>query len=101
MTKQQQWILNNKLTENQRRYVLPRYEKRKKDLVTAYLMWLFIGTYYFYLKKPVLNLAIWLCIPLMIGIIWLIVDLFRIPGMVNECNDELLMSLVRESKEIM
>lgn len=39
MTKQQQWILNNKLTENQRRYVLPRYEKRKKDLVTAYLMW--------------------------------------------------------------
>lgn len=101
LTKQQSWILENKLTENQRRYVIPRYQSRCKSTFTAYLMWLLLGIYYFYLGKPVLNLFLWLCCPFLIGFLWLIVDFFRMSSLVQEYNDKLLMELIREAKDIM
>lgn len=101
LTEQQNWIIVNKLTENQRRYVIPRYDSRKRSTGIAYCLWLLFGTYYFYLGKPVVNLALWLCCPLLIGFLWLLVDLFRMPQLVYEYNDKLLMQLIREAKDIM
>ena len=60
LTVQQVWIVQHKLNENQRRYVLPRYNDRKKSKVVAYLLWLFFGLYYFYLGKPVRNILLYL-----------------------------------------
>ena len=100
MTKQQQSIIDHKLNEGQRRYVLPRYESRKKSKLVAYLTWFFFGVYYFYLGKPIANLLLWISFPFLIGIVWWFVDLFRIPGIVDEYNDKLLMSLIAEAKTI-
>lgn len=101
MTEQQRWILNNKCDESQRRYVLPRFESRKKSKVTAYLLWFFFGVYYFYLGKPVLNILLWLFCSVLVGFVWWFVDLFRIGGIVDEYNDKLLMGLVQEAKVVM
>jgi hypothetical protein len=101
MNEQQLWVINNKLTENQRRYVLPRFEKRKKSTLVTYLLWFFFGVYYFYLGKPGLNFALWFSLCLILGLLWLLVDLFRIPGMVSEYNDRLLTELIQESKVVM
>ena len=101
MNEQQLWVINNKLKENQRRYVLPRFEQRKKSTLVAYLLWFFFGVYYFYLGKPGLNFAFWLSLLFLLGILWWLVDLFRIPGMINEYNDRLLTELIQESKIVM
>lgn len=101
LTAQQNWIIVNKLTENQRHYVIPRYESRKRSTGIAYCLWLLLGTYYFYLGKPVVNLALWLCCPLLIVFLLMLVDLFRMQQLVCEYNDKLLMQLIGEAKDIM
>ena len=101
MTEQQTWIVQHKLNQNQPRYVLPPNESRKKSKVVAYLLWVFFGLYYFYLENPVRNILFWFSWFFLVGIIWWIVDVFRISGMVDECNDRLLMDLVKESRVVM
>ena len=101
MTKQQIWIVQHKLNENQRRYVLPRYESRKKSKVVAYLLWFFFAFYYFYVGKPVRNILLWLLFTILIGFVWWFVDLFYIGGMVDDYNDKLLMELVKDSRVVM
>lgn len=101
MNEQQLWVINNKLTENQRRYVLPRFEKRKKDVFAAYCMLFCLFTHYIYLGKPVRTLVILISFPFLVGLVWAVVDLFRIPGMVAEYNDRLLTELIQESKIVM
>jgi len=102
LTVQQVWIVQHKLNENQRRYVLPRYNDRKKSKVVAYLLWLFFGLYYFYLGKPVRNILLYLSLFLFLfGVLWWLVDVVRISGMVDEYNDQLLMELVKDSRVVM
>ena len=102
LTVQQVWIVQHKLNENQRRYVLPRYNDRKKSKVVAYLLWLFFGLYYFYLGKPVRNILLYLSLLLFLfGVLWWLVDVVRISGMVDEYNDQLLMELVKDSRVVM
>ena len=102
LTVQQVWIVQHKLKENQRRYVLPRYNDRKKSKVVAYLLWLFFGLYYFYLGKPVRNILLYLSLFLFLfGVLWWLVDVVRISGMVDEYNDQLLMELVKDSRVVM
>jgi TM2 domain-containing membrane protein YozV len=61
---------------------------------TAFFFWFFLGVlggHRFYLGKPgtaLLQIAsVWLLLGL--GLIWVIVDVFLIPGMVRKHNDDL------------
>lgn len=101
MTQQQEWILKHKLTENQRRFVMPRYQSREKNKIIAYLLWFFFGLYYFYLGKPVRNILLWIACGFLIGFLWWLVDLFRVGNMVDEYNDQLLTDLIKDSKVVM
>ena len=57
---------------------------RPKSSTVAYLFWLLLGCHYLYLRKPFIQLLYW--------VTWggffvrMFVDLFRIPGMVDEWN---------------
>ena len=83
------------LTEQERMYVLTA---NKKDTGVTYLCWFFFGVHYFYLNKPLTNIIYWLTLG---GLgIWAIVDLFRIPTMVQARNAENIQDAVNEAKFI-
>jgi len=62
------------------------FEKKSKSVGFAYLF-LWACVHYFYLKKPGLGIAYIISLVLWVGILWVIADLFRIPGMVREHNE--------------
>lgn len=83
------------LTEQQKNYVLSA-QARQKDMGLAYLFWFLFGVHYFYLNKPVINIIYWLTAG---GLgIWMIIDLFRIPGMVKDRNKEFIQDAIKEAK---
>lgn len=65
-----------------------RYENRKKDNFTAYLCWVILGCHYAYFGRWGLQLLYWFTAG---GCgIWALIDLFRIPRLVEDYNDDLL-----------
>lgn len=62
---------------------------QKKSVGVAYVLWLF-GAHYIYLGKPIVTVLLWLSCFAGIGLLWLLIDLFRIPSMVDSANKELL-----------
>ena len=83
------------LTEQEKMYVLTA---SKKDTGVTYLCWFFFGVHYFYLNKPLTNIIYWLTLG---GLgIWAIIDLFRIPTLVKEANEEKIQNAVNEAKFI-
>ena len=83
------------LTEQQKNYVLSA-QARQKDTGLAYLLSFLFGVHYFYLNKPVINIIYWLTAG---GLgIWMIIDLFRIPGMVKDRNKEFIQDAIKEAK---
>lgn len=92
--------LLKELSEKQRRYALSRYENKKKSVAVAYLLWIFFGVYYFYLNRVVLNLLLWISFGILLGIIWWAVDLFRIPGLVEQRNRDILVECIKDAKII-
>lgn len=83
------------LTEQQKAYVLSA-QAREKDTGLAYLFWFVFGVHYFYLNKPIVNIIYWLTLG---GLgIWIIIDLFRIPGMVRARNKEIIQDAIKEAK---
>ncbi|MGA2159901.1 MAG: TM2 domain-containing protein [Dehalococcoidia bacterium] len=73
-------------------------QRKKKDPLIAYVMWLCLGCHYIYLEKRRTQIIFWLT-----GgglIIWWLIDLFRIPGMVSDYNiDQLLNAVLRAEAE--
>lgn len=76
------------------------YAAREKKKSTAYILWLFFALYYFYLGHPVKNIIFWLLWTCFIGEIWWIIDLFRISGMVDRKNEEILLQCIAEARQL-
>ena len=61
------------------------YEKKKKKVSIAYIVWIILGWHYLYLKKVGLQFAFWFTLG---GFgIWWIADLFRMPSLVRGANE--------------
>lgn len=88
------------LPEKQRDYAVKIYTAREKKKSTAYILWLFFAVYYFYLGHPVKNIIFWLLWTCFIGEIWWIIDLFRISGMVDRKNEEILLQCIAEARQL-
>ncbi|HWF66804.1 MAG TPA: TM2 domain-containing protein [Acidobacteriaceae bacterium] len=66
------------------------YHRRKKSGLLAYILWFFFGFHYLYLGRIGIQLIYWLTIG---GFgFWMLIDLFRIPGMVERKNEEVLLA---------
>lgn len=85
------------LSEKQRNYALTLYAGREKKKTIAYVLWVIFAVYYFYLGKPVKNILLWLTSTIFIGVIWWFIDLFRISGMVDAANKEILDKCISEA----
>ena len=103
--------LMNALSEKQRKYALSRYENKKKSVAVAYLLWFVFGVYYFYLNRILLNLLLWFSVfPLfffgalagfpLLGFAWFFIDLFRIPGLVEQRNRDILIECIKDAKTV-
>ncbi len=88
------------LSKKQRLLALSRYENKKKSVITAYLLWFFFGVYYFYLGKPWRNIFLWITFTFLVGFIWWLIDAFRIPGMVEEQNNDLFLECIKDAKAV-
>lgn len=85
------------LTEQQKNYVLSA-QARQKETGMTYLFWFVLGVHYFYLNKPFINIIYWLTAG---GLgIWMIIDLFRIPGMVKDRNKGIIKEAIEEAKKL-
>jgi TM2 domain-containing membrane protein YozV len=70
-----------------------------KNVVVAYLFWFFlwfVSAHRFYLGRPGSAILQILSYFVLIGFIWVFVDLFLIPGMVRKRNDDLRMHLTTQ-----
>lgn len=82
------------LNSEQQRIFIGEFERRKKSVGVAYLLWILGGWYYAYLKK-----LGWLILFLLTAgglFIWAIIDLFRIPKLVEDYNNDLALEILRD-----
>lgn len=74
----------SELPEPQQQYFWAEVASRAKSVPIAYLCWFLFGIHYLYLGKILTQIIFWLTLG---GVgIWAIVDLARIPGVVNGYN---------------
>lgn len=74
------------------------YEPRKKSVLLTYILWFFFGFHYLYLGRIGIQLLYWLTVG---GFgVWAIVDLFRIPGMVEWKNEDIARELIAQYRTI-
>ena len=92
-----------------------RFEANKKSTVVAYLLWFFLGyfgVHRFYLGYVVSGLILLACwavgsllsviyvgfVILAIPAIWWVIDLFLIPGMARERNNQIIVEIERGAR---
>lgn len=82
------------LNSEQQKIFITEFERRKKSVGISYLLWFFVGWHYSYLKKWG-----WLILYILTAgglFIWAIIDLFRIPKMVEQYNNDLALEILRD-----
>jgi len=87
------------LSTNEQLLIEQRVGNDGKNVVVAYLLWLFLGVFSahrFYLGRPGTAILQILSYFIVIGVVWWAVDLFLIPGMVRDKNNQLRVRLGRE-----
>ncbi len=68
------------------------------SIAVAYLFWLFlwfVSAHRFYLGRPVSAILQILSYFVAIGFVWVLIDLFLIPGMIREKKDEIRHEMMR------
>ena len=93
LTSQKQYQL---LSDEAKFYIKKQYKKKRKSLFLAYLCWIMIGMHYGYMRKWSTQMIYWVT-----GagfFVWMFIDMFRIPGIVNAHNEELLEDIIMKLK---
>ena len=88
------------LTTEEKTLIEARVANDGPSIVVAYLFWFFIGflaAHRFYLGRPGTAILQIVLIFLIVGVIWWVIDLFLIPGMVRERQDEMRRRLRSEA----
>jgi len=83
---------NMALSVQEQMLVEQRVTNDSKSIVVAYLLWLFLGwisAHRFYLGRPGSAILQIITLLLVVGVIWWIIDLFLIPGMIEQDKDRL------------
>jgi hypothetical protein len=77
---------------------LYEFQRKKKSIGIAYLLWFIAGTHYIYLGEW----GLWVLNVITVRgmFVWAVIDLFRIPSMVREYNREVGINIMRNMKII-
>lgn len=82
------------LNSEQQRIFINEFERKKKSVGVSYLLWFLVGWHYAYLKKWG-----WLLLYILTAggfFIWAIIDLFRIPKMIDDYNNNLALEIIKD-----
>ena len=90
-----------KMSQESQLSFVEEYKRKRKTMPMAYLAWCVFYIHNIYLEK---GFGIWflqiLSLCMIVGIAWVIIDLFRIPKMVRELNADIAKSIFRDIKII-
>ena len=75
------------------------FMRRKRTTGLAYLLW-FLGFHYAYFKNWTLLVLFWISCFLVVGIIWWIIDAFRIPSMRQSYNQDQALAILKDMKAL-
>lgn len=89
------WVCS--LPYEEERYMARHLPERKRCLKKAILFWGF-GCHYFYLHQNWLNVVYWLTFGGFL--IWMLIDLYRLPMMVDEANAKIAIETYKEAPKI-
>jgi hypothetical protein len=81
--------LVKKMDPSDKNAFLLEFNQRKKSTFFSYILWPLGALYYAYNKRIGLQFVLWLTALVGIGIIWWIIDLFRMPWIVDAANDQI------------
>lgn len=88
------------LSPEERLVIETRVGNESPSVGLAYVFWLFLGFlsgHRFYLGRPISAIVQIISYFIVIGFIWLILDLFLIPGMVRDKQDKIRRRLVLDA----
>ena len=89
--------LKNLSAQKQDEFV-EEYRRKQKSVGMAYLCWLVFGLHYGYVGKWGLQIVYWLTAGGFF--VWALVDLFRIPSIINNYNKDTATDVMRNLKAI-
>lgn len=90
-------IVENRLFEMdalQRRAFMDEYDRRRKSILTGYLLLIPLGWHYAYVKKWGVQILCWLT--LWGFFLWWLIDWFRLPSIINCYNKDLALKIMTE-----
>ena len=88
----------SKMSSEKQELFIEEYRRKVKSVGVAYVLWFVIGLHYIYLGKLGWQFFYWVT-----GygfIIWAIIDLFRIPSLVRDYNQDAAIDVLRNLKLI-
>lgn len=88
------------LSDQQQQAFWQEYNRRKKSVGLAYLFWALLGFHYIYLRKWGLAAALWISSFAIVGLIWWIIDAFRMPKIVADYNKDVSVEVMNNLKAI-
>ncbi len=87
-----------KLSSQKQEEFLEEYERKEKSIFVGYILWLLLGWHYAYQKKWGIQILFWIT-----GgglFIWWLIDIFRVPGMINNYNKDKAIEVMRNLQSI-
>lgn len=92
-----------KLPEHKQHAFMEEYKRGYRTNLVAYILWCVLGLHYAYFGKWGYQIAFWISGIVTVGIVavvWMIIDLFRIPHMVLDYNKDLSIKILRDMKTV-
>lgn len=86
-----------KLSSQKQKEFVEEYKRKAKSTGTAYVLWL-LGLHYVYLGKWGIQILYWLTAGGFL--IWWLIDLFRIPRMIEDYNKDVAVNTLRNLKAV-
>ena len=87
-----------KLSSQKQEEFLEEYERKEKSIFVGYILWLLLGWHYAYQKKWGIQILFWITAGGLF--IWWIIDIFRVPGMINNYNKDKAIEVMRNLRAI-
>lgn len=87
-----------KMSPQKQEEFIEEFKRKKKPLGLAYLCWFLFGVHYGFLGKWGVQILYWVTFGGFL--IWMFIDLFRIPGMIKDYNKDVATDTMRALKAI-
>lgn len=89
------------MPESKQYHFLEEYERKSKSTGTAYILWLLLGWHYAYFKKWGIQILLWITFAAYgLGLIWWLIDLFRVAGIARDYNKDVAIEVLKNMKAI-